>query len=304
MKHIFVVNPASGHVNATELIDHKIESLKDSLNYAMYVTKKPGDAIEYIRNYCREHQEPVRFYACGGDGTLNEVVNGAAEFEHAAVGCVPCGSGNDFVKYYGDKEAFLDIDRQIAGREVPIDLIRVGSWFAINAVHFGFDSCVADLIPKLRRHKFIGGRLAYPVAVAKSLFTGMHHTCVIEVDGERLNESDDILLCTIANGRYVGGSYRCAPFSKNDDGLLEVCAMLPVSIPKFIRIAPVYQRGEHFDDPRFESIRRYKRGKLVHISAPEGFIYAMDGEIVHGNDFTVEIVPNAIRFVVPDGIQV
>lgn len=299
MKHIFVVNPASGRVNATEFIDQKIESLKENLDFSMYVTKKPGDAIEYIRNYCREHQEPIRFYACGGDGTLNEVVNGAAEFDFAAVGCIPCGSGNDFIKYYGEKERFLDLEKQIAGKEVPIDLIRVGSWFAVNAVHFGFDSCVADLIPKLRRKKLIGGKLAYPTAVLKSLFTGMRHQCQIEVDGDLLNETEEILLCTIANGQYVGGSYKCAPLSKNDDGELEVCVMQPISIPKFISISNVYQAGKHLEDPRFKPFMRYKRGKTIHVQAPEGFIYSMDGEIVHENDFVVQVIPNAIRFVVP-----
>lgn len=302
MKHIFVVNPASGRENATEFVDHSIEEFGSNLDFIMYVTKRPGDAIEYIRNYCRTHREPVRFYACGGDGTLNEAVNGAAEFEHAAVGCIPCGSGNDFIKYYGDKSRFLDFEKQVSGREVPIDLIRVGGWFAINAVHFGFDSCVAELIPQLRRKKIIGGRFAYPTAVACSLVKGRHHECRVEVDGELLNEKGVLLLCTIANGKYVGGSYQCAPRSQNDDGELEVCVMLPMSIPRFISISKIYQQGKHLEDPRFDPYVRYRRGKSIHIQAPEGFIYSMDGEIIHDNDFFAEVVPNGTRFIVPSSM--
>ncbi len=303
MKHIFIVNPASGRENAADLIQQKLNALPENIVREIYLTKTPGDAIQYIQKYCSQHQEPVRFYACGGDGTLNEIVNGAVGYSFAEIGCVPCGSGNDFIKYYGDKAHFLDINAQISGTASPIDLIRVKELYAINAVHFGFDSCVANLIPKMRRKKIIGGKLAYPTSVLMSLFTGMRHACEIEVDGELLNEKKEILLCTIANGQYVGGSYQCAPNSLNNDGELEVCAMQPISVPKFLTIAKVYQAGKHFEDPRFQSFMRYMRGKSVHISAPEGFIYAMDGEIIHDHDFTAEVVHNAIQFVIPESLS-
>ena len=299
MKHIFIVNPASGRENSTDFIKQKIREKCTDQNCEMYVTQYPGDATDYIRDYCSTHKNPVRFYACGGDGTLNEVANGAAEFEFASIGCVPCGSGNDFIKYYGNKQNFLDLERQISGKEVPIDLIRVGKHYAINAVHFGFDSCVADLIPKLRRKKLIGGKLAYPTAVAMSLFNGTRHVCRVEVDGELLNEKEELLLCTIANGQYVGGSYRCAPRSKNDDGELEVCVMQPISIFKFVSFSNVYKEGNHLDDERFKPFMRYKKGKSIHVQAPVGFFYSLDGEIVHENDFTAEVIPSATRFIVP-----
>ena len=302
MKHIFIVNPASGKENSTEEIKRQLAKLDSDVDWELYVTKSPGDATQYIKKYCEEHRDPVRFYACGGDGTLHEAANGIVGHDFAALGCVPCGSGNDFVKYYGDKAPFLDMKKQVSGRAVSIDLIKVGERYAINAVHFGFDSCVADLIPKYRRNRFIGVKLAYPMAVGKSLLTGMRHQCCVEVEGELLNEAKEMLLCTIANGQYVGGSYRCAPKSKNDDGELEVCVMQPISVIKFLMIAGVYQAGKHFEDPRF-TFMRYKRGKNIHVTAPEGFIYSMDGEIIEGNDFVAEVVPGAIQFIVPEGIN-
>ncbi len=301
MKHIFIVNPASGKENSTDIIKSELEKLGSDVDWEVYVTQSPGDATQYIRQHCEAHREPVRFYACGGDGTLHEAANGIVGYAFASLGCVPRGSGNDFVKYYGEKAIFLDLKKQISGRTVSIDLIRVGARYAINAVHFGFDSCVADLIPKLRRNKLIGGRLAYPMAVAKSLMTGMRHQCCVEVEGELLNEAKEMLLCTIANGQYVGGSYRCAPKSKNDDGEIEVCVMQPISVLKFLHIAGVYQAGKHFEDARFESFMRYRRGKKIHVMAPEGFVYWMDGEIIEGNDFVAEVVPGAIQFIVPEG---
>ncbi len=299
MKHIFIVNPASGKKNSLKSIQAKIDAMRDEFDCEIYVTKGPNDANNYIKSYCRDHQTPVRFYACGGDGTLNEAINGVVGFDFAAVGCVPCGSGNDFVKYYGDKSNFLDITKQLNGTEESIDLIRVGDRYAVNAVHFGLDSCVANMIVQNRRKFLIGGRNAYPFAVLVSIIIGMRHKCHIEVDGEPLNQKKEILLCTLCNGQYVGGSYHCAPRSLNNDGLLECCCMDAISHLKFFRTCNAYKEGTHLDDPRFQKFMHYKRGKVVHVTAPEDFIFSMDGEIIHNNDFTAEIVPGAIKFVVP-----
>ena len=109
MKHVFIINPAAGKENAYETIKAALESLETPVDYTLYLTKGQGDATAYVRSYCREHAERVRFYACGGDGTLNEVVNGLVGFPQASLGCYPSGSGNDFVKYYGGKQIFLNI---------------------------------------------------------------------------------------------------------------------------------------------------------------------------------------------------
>ena len=118
MKHIFIINPAAGKENASEKICAALDAMSKSVDYEIYQTQAPGDATAYIRNYCMNSTERMRFYACGGDGTLNEVVNGLVGFEHASLGCYPCGSGNDFVKYYGGKKHFLNVESKL----------RTGTW--------------------------------------------------------------------------------------------------------------------------------------------------------------------------------
>lgn len=299
MKHIFIINPAAGKENSYEEIRTALEALEHPIDYALYETQAPGDATAYIRNYCREHTEPVRFYACGGDGTLNEVVNGVVGFSHASLGCYPCGSGNDFVKYYGGKRAFLNIGELVEAPEEYIDLMRVGNKYAINATHFGFDSCVAKTMMNVRRKKLIGGKNAYTTGVVVGLFKAMKNDCKVTVDGELLNPSGKILLCTIANGQYVGGSFRCAPRSVDNDGFLEVCLVRPVSHITFMKLIGDYTKGTHLGNPKFEKLLEYRRGKTVEIEAPEGFVYSFDGELITQNHFTVEVVPQAIRFAVP-----
>ena len=299
MKHIFIINPAAGKDNSFENIKKILELKKVAVDYELYETQAPGDATAYIRKYCTEHKEPVRFYACGGDGTLNEVVNGVVGFSHASMSCYPCGSGNDFVKYYGGKKVFWNLEELLEAPEEYIDLMRVGNKYAINATHFGFDSSVAQTMMKVRRKKVIGGKNAYTTGVVVGLFKAMKNACRVSVDGELLNPDGNILLCTIANGQYVGGSFRCAPRSLDNDGELEVCLVKPISVPKFISLVKVYTEGTHLNDDRFAKILEYRRGKKIEIDAPKGFIYSFDGELIHQNKFTVEVVPSAIRFAVP-----
>lgn len=300
MKHIFLINPAAGRENAYEKIRSELEKLRTRIDFVLYQTASSGDATGYVKNYCRKHPtEQVRFYACGGDGTLNEVVNGIVGFDNASVTCYACGSGNDFVKYYSGEKVFLNLEELVNGKEEFIDVMRVGEKYAVNATHFGFDSCVAKTMENVRRKKIIGGKRAYTTGVVVGLFKAMKNKCRVTVDGKLLNPAGTLLLCTLANGQYVGGSYRCAPRSLDNDGLLEVCLFRPTSQLTFLRLVKQYQNGTHLESPGCQKIMEYCRGKVIHVEAPEGFVYSCDGELVQGNDFTVEVVPHAIRFAVP-----
>ena len=229
------------------------------------------------------------------------MINGAVGFPQASVGCYPCGSGNDFVKYYGGKQHFLNLQAQINAVEHSIDLIRVGNRYAVNAAHFGFDSCVAKTMMNIRRKKLIGGKNAYTTAVLVALFRGMKNRCRVTVDGKLLNPSEKLLLCTVANGQYVGGSFRCAPRSVDCDGLLEVCLVRPVSRVRFMQLIKYYTDGTHLENPKFDGILEYCRGKKIEVEAPEGFVYSFDGELVTQNRFTIEVAHRAVRFAVPWG---
>ncbi len=304
MKHIFIMNPAAGKMNSYDALKAELDkAFAGKAEYEIYLTKAPGDATAYIQERCRTSEEPMRFYACGGDGTLNEVANGAVGFAHASVGCYPCGSGNDFVKYYGGKKLFLDLKAQLEATEEEIDLIRVGNKYAINTASFGFDSCVAKVMMKVRRKKIIGGKNSYTTGVVVGLLKAMRNKCKVYADGELLNPKGVILLCTLANGQYVGGSFRCAPRSANNDGLLEVCLVHPVSYFAFMNLINSYADGTHLENPKFEKYLVYRRAKRIDVEAPEGFLYSLDGELIGESRFTVEVAPRALRFAVPKGAK-
>lgn len=297
MKHIFVVNPAAGTADSTESIRDTLAAYDGKLEYEIYVTSGEKDATAFVKSRVAEGGE-LRFYACGGDGTVNEVASGLVGAKNASLAVYPVGSGNDFIKYYGTRDDFLDLDGLIEGEEEAIDVIRVGDRYSVNVCNFGFDTTVARTMIAVKHKKIIGGKRAYVTGVVTAVIKAMKNKCEVYADGEKLNE-EKLLLCTVANGKYVGGAFCCAPRSVNDDGFLEVCLVKPISRFKFIKILPVYTDGKHLDDERFRDDIIYRRAKKVEVVAPEGFCISLDGEIVENNRFTAEVVEKAIRFVVP-----
>ncbi len=299
MTNCFIINSSAGRRDNMHALAESLRGVAEE--FKIYRTKGPLDATRFIRTYCTNHpDEKIRFYACGGDGTLNEVINGVVGFKNAEAACYPCGSGNDFVKYYGGKERFLDLERLINAPAVPVDLIDVNGTYSINVVNAGLDAYACKTMGEVKKMPFIGGKNAYYFGVAKSLAVAMRTKAFVYADGELLNEDGEFMLAALANGKYYGGSFCCAPYSVNDDGLMEVCLIKPIPRAKFLTLVKVYEAGKHFEDPRFSDLMIYKRCKKVEIRSDEEVAVTIDGELVLGKRFTCEIAPRAIKFAVPN----
>ena len=149
---LFRSNPVSGKADASlYLVPRLIDAAAGAgVDYAVELTQHAGHAAEIARQY-GDDGEPVRLYACGGDGTLNEVFTGAYPYKNAEVASVPCGSGNDFVRNFGAAEDFLSLADNIAGTAVPVDLVAANGGVSAAICSVGLDSEVAYSIPKYRR---------------------------------------------------------------------------------------------------------------------------------------------------------
>ena len=197
MKHIFIVNPGAGQGTKGSELDAKIKEL--GIDYEIYETKGAKDATRYVRERC-ESGEELRFYACGGDGTLKEVMEGTVGFSNASLTCYPIGSGNDFVKCFGGKERFLDLEKLVYGKAQPTDIIKVDDEYCINACHFGLDSAVAKTMAKVKRKKIIGGKNAYITGVVKAFI------CDMKTKGKVIADGEVIAVCSFKRSvcrRYV-----------------------------------------------------------------------------------------------------
>ena len=311
MKHIFIVNPHAGARSCEALVREALQAYDGVVDYEIYVKQHRGDSHEVVRCYRADYpEEQLRFYACGGDGTLREVAIACIGVENVAFTAFAQGSGNDYVKYYGGPDEFRNVGRLLRGTPTPIDMMRVKSpgnveTWAMNATHFGLDAKVARTMHRLRRVPLIGKGMAYPTAVAWGFLTGMKNKCSVWADGERISGSggnafDSILLCTAANGTHVGGSYCCAPNSRNDDGLMEVCLVRPLSRLRFLRMMNGYKQGTHLDDPKFKPYITYVRARRMTIEGPEGFGISLDGEIYPATHIEVENIPHAVDIIRPE----
>ena len=301
MKYLFIVNPKAGDGTAENVIRSYAAACPERLNCHVHVTKYAGEAIRYVRDYCRQNpDEEIRVIACGGDGTLNEVFNGAAGAAGVSVACYPCGSGNDFVKAFGGAEKFMDIGAVMHAPAKKIDLLKAGNRYADNVINFGFDTTVAITINKERAKTGRGNKSAYTKGVIRALITSMKNRFQVIADGELLVPGGKALLCTLANGQYVGGSFRCAPRAKTDDGLIDICVIKPISRLRFVRILDTYTKGMHLDDEKMKDIVIYRQAKKVEVIAGKGFAYSLDGEIIRESHFTVEIAPGIVDFAVPE----
>lgn len=301
MKYIFIINPKAGEGGVEEVLREQISFLPEKDNCEVYLTKGVGDATKYVKDQCENrNDESLRFIACGGDGTINEVFSGAMGFENVSVTCYPCGSGNDFVKTFGGADNFLNIQKLISAPTKQMDVLKVGDRYSFNVTNFGFDTTVAITVNTDRAKTGHGSKSSYTKGIIKAIFTSMKNKFKVTADGEVLNPSGVALLCTLGNCKYVGGSFCCAPKAKTDDGLIEVCLAKTISLFKFIKLLPVYTAGEHLDNENFKDVFTYRRAKKVKVDAPIGFAYSLDGEIIYESHFTVEVLSKALSVAIPE----
>lgn len=302
MKHLVVIN---GHACEGKALTHlqKVEEAFENLDAEIYLTEGPRSATKFVREFLDKHQdEHVRVYSCGGDGTLHEVVDGLYGHENADLALYPIGTGNDFTKAYGGKEKFT-LEALQNGTSHPIDLSLIQGetlefpMFSINVINFGFDAIVGAVGNK---NKLKGKKDPYDKALVTAIFKGRFNKIDVEVDGEKITKKK-MLLCTLAQGQYVGGKFRCAPKSDNTDGLIDVCLLHTRSLFAFLSILGPYTNGEHLDNPKYMKKIVYKRAKEIIVDGRGKDIdVCVDGEMVRGKHFKVTIIPNAIKFVIPE----
>ncbi len=293
MRHLFIINPAAGNRESTVRLERMISELEIDCETAY--TEEAGDA-ERLARQAAQTGEPVRIYACGGDGTLNEVVNGAAGYENAAVTCVPKGTGNDFLKIFGPdyRRLFYDLPALAQGPQTPFDLMECNGKLGLDVVCAGLDARVAA---DVHRYKRWAGRMAYIFSLLVNvLFKGIARPLTVELCGERWS-GEAAVLC-VCNGRHYGGGFMPVPEAMPDDGILDVLLIPKVGLLTLARLVGKYARGRYRDYP--ELIRAF-HGTEVSWSSPREGVAVVDGEVLRDTAFTVRLSEKKLNFFYPAG---
>ena len=300
MRNIFVINPVAGKMDPVRLLTPPIraaQKLRPGQTAEIYITTGPGDAERFVRETCGAGGGPVRFFSCGGDGTLSEVVNGLAGSARAQFGLIPCGSGNDFAKMFPGRD-FFDIAAQLDGQPAPVDLLRVNSRICVNEVNMGLDADAADYMTRFKRLPLVSGKLSYNLGLVCSVCQPLGHQLRVTADGLPPLE-DQYLLAVAANGQYYGGHYRCAPRASLTDGLLDLCLVRKISRLQFPLLLESYREGRHVDDPRMTGIVTYRQCRRVLVEAARPVSLCVDGEISRAGTIALEALPGAAAFSLP-----
>ncbi len=302
MRHIFILNPAAGKSDRTQEFRNQIHKLQTDDSVEIYITKGAGDARHKAQTEASVDDE-IRIYACGGDGTANEVLSGIAGHKNCALGIIPLGSGNDFVRAFEPltKEDFLDVQRMVDGEEKLIDLMECNGNYSMNIMSVGFDAVVAKNVDKFKRIPFVSGSLAYKLSLAYCLFTKRKHKVKILLDGEPFEKADyknTTLLAVGGNGKFYGGGFKAAPIADLSDGYMDFVHVNTMSVLKFVSIVGKYKKGEHINNPKMPYIS-FKRCKKIQFIAETPIDINFDGEIFVETNPEVTLLESALRIILP-----
>ena len=300
MRHLFIINKHAGKGGAWADIVSQLEKYKGDKSFELHYTTAKGDAATFSREYVKNSGEFVRVYACGGDGTLNEVINGVYDLENCAVAPVPIGSGNDFIRSFSaDKKEYLDIDNLINARERKIDLLKCGDRISANSITVGFDCAVAKNVEKFKKRRFISASLAYKLSIFYCLFKERRHGFSVTLDGEKQKADNTYLLSICAKGKYDGGGIKCAPLADNADGYIDFTLVTTVGVLKFIVMLSTFTKGKHINNPKLDFVS-HKKVKSVVYENPEPFEIGIDGEIFTVRKAEIELLKDRLKIIIPE----
>ncbi len=303
MTHIFIINPFAGHQTFADDLRAKLSTIKN-LDYFVFNTRYKGYETELVRKILHIFEgEKLRFYCCGGSGTMRNMLNGFDDLSDVEVAFFPCGLTNDFLKNFGkDEVRFQNIEELINGDVIKVDYIRSNYGISLNSLSTGMDSNCLRKMNDFRVYRLFGKDLPYTLATLYSIFVSNVHEYDIMLDGKTVKGKFAEVF--IGNGCVFGGNMYFAEKTCVNDGkaisrivgnkkaFTLLPALLDLQNRKFNRLKKNMLCG----DCRKVTIRR---------SSGSAFSINHDGDLI--NNVSVceaEIIHKGLNFVVPKGVRV
>lgn len=296
MKHLFIINPAAGSRDRTKFYTQKIQEACNGLDYRIEISKAPGDCTRLAQEAAQTGEE-YRLYACGGDGTLNEVVAGAAGYPNVAVTVFSGGSGNDFTKLFSDPSAFFDVNRLLEAEETEFDLIDCNGDISLNICSVGLDARIGTDVANYKRLPLLSGFRAYVVSTVVNVIRGISEHYVVEINGETI-DAEQTMIC-VCNGRYYGGGFNPVPEADPTDRLMDVLLVKKVTRLQVPGVIGKYKNGKYAQLPHL--VRHFRTDRLtIHCDKPTSI--NLDGELRTAQTVEMKISDHKIRFFYPKNL--
>lgn len=300
MRYVFIANPKAGAKSGYAKYKGRISAAceKIGVEYKFLLTEKESDMIEFPRAEGSVGDD-VRIIILGGDGALCLAATGIAGMENVELGCIPCGSGNDYVRTFGGTKGFLDIENYLTAPSRYVDAIKTGHLTSINLCSMGLDAIICDRTNRMKRAKKFLGAGTYTLSVLISMLGRVYNSLRITIDDEYVYEGK-FIFSLAASGQYYGGGYHGAPTADPSDGLLDFVMVRRVSKLRMLTLIGDYKSGKYINSPRFKDILITHRGRKMKIECDRPAVVNIDGECFDLSEVTFEVMPRAVRFIVND----
>ncbi len=285
----FIYNPVAGKGKAPryrESLEARLAASKAA--WCFHDTRKPRDAVEIARTLTRDlTAEPLDIVAMGGDGTLNEVLNGIVDPSRVRLGVIPCGSGNDFAAAAGIPESPDGAaDMLLNGEAKFTDYLECGGVRGINAIGTGID---VDILRRYNRMKLLKGSAAYLASLISTVFSFKARQFREYVDG--VPRPHNALIVCAGNGSRIGGGIHICPKAIIDDGLLDIVIVDDISRPRIPGAFAKLMQRRILELPT----TAFRRASRLKIESDVPMPVQIDGEIYDDLPFDVRVVTGALR---------
>ena len=288
-----IANPVSGRGRARRIGERVADLLcEHGVNADLMMSGAPGDCERLAREALARGARQVA--ACGGDGTVHEVVNGLVNSD-AILGVIPCGRGNDLARALGLSKDVVDVvNTLVHGVDRAIDLGKAGDRFFATVASLGFDTAVAQRMRSQRagfltRALEVGGKVSYGLTVLRTLVG--YRSSLVRLRGDFGVFEGRILLAATANAPFYGSGIKIVPDAIIDDGVLDVCIVADVSRWTVLRMFLRAYSGAHIGH---SAVRIVQTGTLQIESDDPLWIFA-DGEPMCEIPAKIEVVPGALK---------
>lgn len=284
-----LINPTSGKGKGNQVGNVVIPRLSDAgYDVRTLVGRDADEALDLARGAVADGVDTL--VVIGGDGMVHLAAQALAG-TGTRLGLVPAGTGNDVARALDlpRKDPAAATDVIIGGKERAVDLAKIGNRYFVTVLAAGFDAIVNERANEMTWPK---GQMRYNLATLMELRTFSPIPYVLEVDGEQ--HRFDAMMVAVGNTSSFGGGMRITEGAVMDDGILDVVAIMPMSKLELIRTFPKLFSGTHIHHPKY----RHFSGRTVTVAAP-GIVAYADGERIAALPLTVEVVPQALRVLVP-----
>ena len=310
MRYHFIINPNAKSKGGKSLLD-TIEPLvvKSDIDYEFHITQKPGDATE-IAMLLTQNPVEKAIVVVGGDGTLNEVINGLNNYSNVYLGVIPAGTGNDFARgmkistnpskvlkkiLSGKYTTTVDIGQTELGDE---DSINYEKHRFIVSSGCGYDARICEINNKSKAKRFLNkiklGKLSYTFHGIIQMMNCKYGDVYLELDDGTDIYLKDFIFCSSHNVPYEGGGYLFAPKAKPNDGYLDLCVVNNISRFRALLLMPKSNKGKHIGH---EGVSTY-RCRSVIIKSKKRLPIHTDGETFERQTYIkISLLPEKIRFI-------